>query len=277
MDYAYYNGVIAPYDATVITLGDRAVFFGDAVYDVMLGRGGKVYQTKEHLARLRSGAEHLGINPRESDEAIGEIIETLIKESELDEYTVYLQISGYCKRREHKSGNEPANLLITLTETVTSDELREISAVTLSDLRYGYCNIKTVNLLPAVISVNTAYENGAETAIFHKGGKVTECSSANISILSGGKLITHPLDSEILPGIMRANLLCAAQDMGIEIVERAFTVDELMRSDAALITSTTRFLKLCTKVDGILLPREAEATAKELFRRLYINYIEQTC
>ena len=75
MDYAYYNGVISPYDAMTVGLNDRALFFGDAVYDVMIGRNGKIHQLDEHLSRLKSGAEFLRLSPNESYSQMKEIID----------------------------------------------------------------------------------------------------------------------------------------------------------------------------------------------------------
>ena len=42
MDYAYYNGRFGQYEEIRVPLSDRALFFGDGVYDAAIGRGNKI-------------------------------------------------------------------------------------------------------------------------------------------------------------------------------------------------------------------------------------------
>ena len=275
-DYSYYDGTIAPYDAITVPLSDRAIFFGEAVYDVMIGRNGKLYQAKEHLSRLRRNSERLSL-PLSSDEEIGEIIQELIRLSGYSEYSIYIQVSGDARHRAHRGEGKKSNLLITVTQYQSKPALSEIKATVMPDLRYGYCDIKTVNLLPAVLSINEAAKRGADVAIFEKDGMVTECSHANILILNNGKLITHPLDTEILPGVMRANLIRKCIERGIEVEERAFPVEELFSADSVLVTSTTQFVKVCTEIDGVRLVNAGIGTAEDLFSSLYSDYLSATC
>ena len=130
------------------------------------------------------------------------------------------------------------------------------------------CDVKTTNLLAAILSVEEAQRRGADIAIFHKGDTITECSYANISLLKDGKLITHPLDSDILPGITQLNLISAAEKLGIPCLSKTFSKDEMYSADAVMITSTTKLIKLCAEIDGIPTLSPARDTVKQLFDSL---------
>jgi D-alanine transaminase len=147
--------------------------------------------------------------------------------------------------------------------------------VTVEDTRYALCHIKTVNLLPNVLASTYAEEVGADEAIFVKDGVVRECSHSNIAILSGGVLLTHPLDCHILPGIMRGALLEMAKRMGIVVEERAFSSDALFRAEGVFVTSTTRRVALANSIDGIELapPSSLAKQLHFLFNRDFFEYM----
>ena len=275
-DYAFYNGVFTPYDACVIPLSDRSIFFGDAVYDVILGRNGIPYQLDEHLDRLMENARRIGLDDIPARATVKEAISSVIELSEADCFMLYIQLSGNERRRKHLRDCGDVNLLITITAAEIPERLETVSAITMQDNRYGYCNLKTTNLLPAVLSMSEASLSGADLAIFHKNGLVTECSAANVSIIKNGELVTHPLDTSILPGISERNLIRVCSELGIPHLSRKFTVSEMLESDAVLITSTTKFVKVCDRIDGVELRRGCDALTKEIFRMMSEDFVKNT-
>jgi D-alanine transaminase len=115
-----------------------------------------------------------------------------------------------------------------------------ITALLTNDIRWLKCDIKSLNLLGSVLAKNEAYSKGAKEAILHRDGTVTEGSSTNVFIVKDSVLITHPSNHLILPGITRKVVLEIANKLGIEVKERAFSVDELLQADEAFTTSTTQ-------------------------------------
>ena len=275
-DFAYYNGVITPYDAATVPLSDRALFFADAVYDVILGRNGIPYQAELHYARLLANAQAIGLCSDVGISELREAVRLALDEAEADDFTLYVQLSASEKRRLHKRCEGATNLLITVTHADIPYELSEADAITLPDLRYGYCNLKTTNLLPAVLSVCDAEALGADTAIFHKDSLVTEASSANVSIITGDLLLTHPLDSEVLPGISELSLIAAATAQGLTHSRRKFTVGEMMGADAVLISSTTKLVRLCRSVDGTELSCRGRSVAEAIFSTMLDDLLVKT-
>ena len=272
----YYNGVITPFDSAVIPLSDRSVFFADAIYEVMIGRGRKIYQLEDHFNRLKSNCEAIGLELDITEDKLLEIIDELICLSLPDEFYAYVQISGNSERRSHARSCLKSNLLIYVSEIKIPSVPPEIKAITYPDLRYGYCNLKTVNLLPAVLSMREATVKGADIAIFHKNSKITECSHANIAILKNDTIITPPLSQHILPGITRRTLIDVCAKNSISCMECAVSLLDLFSSDAVIITSTTKLLQICTQIDGITLPQNGNSLIHLLFSDIYSDFLNKT-
>ena len=251
MDIAYYNGRFGSYDETCLSLSDRALFFGDGIYDAAVGKGGKIFLLDEHNERLYNNAKRLGILPPVSKEELNRILLEAIRLSGLSEYFVYLQFSRCKARRTHSACGAKTSLLVTVTEWIPPLPENRLSLITTPDLRYEYCDIKTVNLLPAVMASTLAEERGADEAVFHRGDTVTECAHSNISILKDRTLITHPTGPHILPGITRRHLINAARKLGIKVEERPFTLTELFSADEVIVSSTTKLILTAKSIDGI--------------------------
>lgn len=276
MDYAYYDGVITPFDEARIPLSDRSVFFGDGVYECMIGYGGAVYQWHEHIERLKVGIEFIKLGFKEYG-LLENTVKKLISLSGYSRYTVYLQLSRKSERRIHAEANfSDFHLLITLTELSEFAD-REVSLITAEDVRYNLCNIKTLNLLPAVLASYEALTKSADECVFIRGGKVTECAHSNIFLIKKGTLITPPLSRRILPGITRRTLLDLASNMGIATLECEVDRNAIFEADEVLITSTTRLARRVAKIDGTPLKMSDGGLVRELSNALLSHFMEFCC
>lgn len=275
-DFAYYNGALTPYDAATIPLSDRSIFFADAVYDVIIGRNGIPYQIDEHFSRLMRNADSIGLEGAPSKQELTEATELLISESNADSFILYVQISAKQKRRYHARDEYGTNLLMTVTPAQIPDELYYTSAITLPDQRHSYCNLKTINLLPSVFSIMDAEAMECDTAIFTKGSEVTEASAANVSVIIGNTLLTHPRDRSVLPGISEINLISAAKKLGLTHIESIFTADDMMIADAVLLTSTTKLVRICRSIDGKPLECRGYELANALFKEMLTDLLLKT-
>ncbi len=278
MNYAFYNGEYAPRDELKIPLFDRSIFFGDGVYDCMIGGKRGVYQLDKHLARLQKNAKLLYLDFGYSYNQLNDVINTLIRLSRLERYIVYIQVSRYAKERRHYCIDfTRCNLLITITEAQLDYDERPISLLSLEDIRYKMCNIKTLNLLPSVLASRHAESAGYDEAVLIRDGIVTECAHSNISIIKNGSLYTHPLTRDILPGITRENLLGECRKMNIPVYERCFGYEELICADEIIVTSTTHFARRVEKIDKNSINFCKNSPFYELSRHMYSEFIECCC
>ena len=162
-----------------------------------------------------------------------------------------------------------ANLLVIVEPIKIERHPAPMKLITMPDLRYGYCHIKTTNLLPAVISATESENSCCDEAVFIKDGLVTECTKSNILIIKQGRIITHPISNEILPGIVRGQVLKGCESLGIPYEEKAFTKEELFSADEVLITSTTKLIKTANRIDNLPVGGRAPDLATTLQSYLY--------
>ena len=268
--YAYYNGEFSKTTDMKIPLSDRAIFFGDAVYDAAIGRYEFIMWESEHIERLLTNAKRLGIEHNYTKEYISSLLREIAVKSCIHEYFIYLQISRGKIPRAHSAIGSTANLLVTIEPI----KIRRspMSLMLFEDLRYGYCDIKTVNLLPAVLASTKAESEGYDEAVFVRDGIVTECAKANVSIIKNGVLKTHPTNNRILPGITRRHLLLACVKLGIQIEEKAFSVEEMLEADEVLVSSTTKLVRRAESINGAPVGMKDTGIADKICQYLYSEY-----
>lgn len=261
----YYNGVTAPIEELTIPAADRAIYFGDGVYDFCICRDGVPYLLDEHVDRFFRSMSKIKIESDFSKEELRSVLLSLTKQVEGEITSLYWQASRGCAKRAHifPNGAKPS-LYATVNQAKLPDFSKPISCILRDDVRFLMCDVKTIDLLPSVLAAQEAEERGAAECILHRNGRVTECAHSNVSIIKDGRFITAPTDNLILPGIARAHLIIACRALGIPVEERAYTTDELMAADEVIVSSTSKFALRCTAIDG----KEVGGRDAELFFKI---------
>ncbi len=266
--YAYYNGAFGKREDLSIPLSDRAIFFGDGIYDAALTIGEKIIWEKEHIRRFFENAEALFLEPDFTQDGLKEILQEVVKKSKFDTGFLYFQLSRRLENRIHSARNaKKTSLLVTIEKFTLQNPENLLSLITYPDERYGYCNLKTVNLLPSVLAATAADEKGCDEAVFIRRGSVTECSRSNILIVKDGRVITHPNSNRILPGIARKKVISACRELGVPVDEVAFGKEALFSADEILITSTTKLCLGVKSIDGV----NVGGKNPDLRRKIYVE------
>jgi D-alanine transaminase len=147
-----------------------------------------------------------------------------------------------------------------------------VAVITIPDIRWQRCDIKSVSLLPNVIGKQQAKEEGAfEAWQVSADAAVTEGTSTNAWIVDrDGAIVTHPADSAILDGITRQAVLKVARAEGMKVVERPFTLDEALNAREAFLTSTTAAVLPVVTIDGRTIGNGAPGLATLTLRERYL-------
>ncbi len=273
----YYNGEIGELDSMRVPMLDRACYFGDGVYDVTYSRNFRIYALEEHVDRFFNSALHLKIKPNISKEAFTELLASLVRRLDSGDLWIYFQFSRGTAPRTHAFPQDtPPNLWIMIKPGSIQDTYRPLRCITIEDTRYYHCHIKTLNLLPNVLAVQATEEAGVDEAVLHRGETVTECAHSNISIVKDNTLITHPTDQYILAGIGRAHLIASCHRFEIPVIERPFTLSELMEADEAYITSASALCMRVLEVDGVPIGGRNPTLTKRLQDDLLRDYLRAT-
>lgn len=248
-----YQNQFVPKDKMNVSFEDRGYYFGDGVYEVFRIYRGKLFEKQAHMKRLKRSAEEIRLRLPYSAEEIEAKLESLVMQEQIEEGTLYMQITRGCAPRTHAFPENAEPVLLAYCNEVKRPlkSIREgIAAVMLADIRWHRCDIKSLNLLGNVLAKQEAVEQGADEAILHRDGRVTECSASNVMMVKGGIIYTHPADNYILHGVTRALMLKLAEQEAIEVREQARSVEDFLQADEAFITGTTVEITPIIRIDG---------------------------
>ncbi len=251
------NGKIVPMSEARLGVEDRGFQFADGVYEVIRLYGGKPFALEAHLQRLWNSAVEIQLTPPLTTDALAKEIQKLIAHVGATDGMIYLQLTRGVAPRGHLFPEiaEPTLLFYIrpLSEAIGVGEGVKLLAV--ADDRWKRCWIKSIALLPNVLAKNAAVAAGADEAVYIDSGFITECASSNFFAVINEKLVTHPVGSKVLPGVTRAVILKLAEEMGIEVDERAVREEEAPRAQEIFISSTTRQIGWVSRWNDIYIGR----------------------
>ncbi len=226
-DIAFANGVFLPLAEATVSVEDRGYQFGDGVYELLRVYGGVPLRPLDHLARLERSARALGI-ALPFDTARWTSVHT---------YSVTLVPTVVITVR---ALTPPAESLYTDGTDI----------VTVPDLRWSRCDIKSLNLLANVLAKQQARNAGAFEAVFVRDGFVLEGATSNVMAVHRGSLVTPPEGPLLLSGVTRHLTLQLAREAGISIAERPLTEAELYTAAEVLLTGTTIEILPVGRING---------------------------
>jgi len=255
---AYVNGRYLPQSEAKIPIEDRGYQFADGVYEVCEVRGGRLIDERRHMARLDRSLNELRIARPMSAAALAIVLRETIRRNRVRDGIVYLQVTRGVARRDFPFPS--ADTRPSLVVTARSNDLERleqiaaegIAVVTVPDIRWQRVDIKSVALLPNVLAKQSARDQGAREAwLTDTHGRITEGASSNAWIVNrDGKLITHPLGQDILPGVTRSVVIDAIKAQGFAFEERAFTLEEAYAAREAFITSASQIVLPVVSING---------------------------
>lgn len=252
----YLNGEYLPRGEAKLSVDERGFFFGDGVYEVTRAVDGRLFESGRHLKRLARGLRELRLDPPISLDEIEAVSLELLRRNDITsgEGTVYLQITRGAAPRTHHfpPPGTPCTVFLSAQRFSLPTEKRAngIAVVTYPDIRWSRCDIKTVNLLAAVMAKQHAVDHGVFEAIFVRESAITEGSHTNVFGVIDGELRTYPSSNLILPGITRDVVLEVARELGVPVNETPFHIHHLPQLQEAFLTGTTTDVMPIVSIDG---------------------------
>lgn len=253
-DVAFINGRFIPWQDATVSIDDRGFQFGDAVYEVIRTYRGTPFQLEAHVARLDRSAKELFIPQPYSKAQWMQWIQHGLSLAGYQEAKIYIQITRGVAPREHSFPSQSRPTLVMTIKELQGlpSEMRRIgvAACTREDLRWGRCDIKSVNLLANVLAREEARKAGVFETIFVRDGLVMEGALSNVMTVRDGVVMTAPEGPRILSGVTRAVVLDLARNEDIPVEERFVPLDGLYAADEVFLTGTTLEVLGVVQIDG---------------------------
>jgi len=255
MRQVYINGDFKKEDEAKVSVFDRGLLFSDSLYEVTTVINGKLIDFNNHMKRLDRSMTELKFKKLLNHLDILIFHRKLIELNNLKEGMIYLQVTrGVADRSFDMPKNEikPTVLAFTQEKKIIDSESAKngIKVMTLDDMRWKRCDIKTTQLLYASMAKTEATEKGFDDAWMLREGYVTEGSSSNAWIIKGKIIMTRQSDNLILSGITRDVIFKCAKDLGYEVVTKNITLPDAQSASEAFITSATACVMPVVKINA---------------------------
>ncbi len=244
---------VATADARVSAF-DRGFLFADGVYEVIPVHRGRLFRLRAHLDRLERSLAALRLPNPHTHEEWAALLAELAREAGEPEMLLYLQVTrGAENGRNHlfPAAVRPTVFAFASPYPAPAPRVLEqgLAAITLEDLRWARCDVKSIALLANVLLRQQAADAGADEALLVRDGLLLEGSSSTVFLCIGGTLVTPPNDRRILPGTSRDAVIELAEGwLPVQVCE--LEARELANCDEAWIASAGRGVLPVTRVDG---------------------------
>ena len=177
----------------------------------------------------------------------------VLKKSEAQCEVLRITLSrGKAARGLAGDGTSPS-LLITLDEFAAQESVSALPPQGLASRRNEFApssRLKTLSYIDGIAAAREVAADADDALMLNTSGHVASATVANIFVLQGDELITPSLDQGVLPGITRRILLDNAKKLGLEPVERAVPLEDLVRADAVFLCNSLRFIRPVTTLNG---------------------------
>jgi D-alanine transaminase len=253
-DLAYLNGKWMPISRAKVSVEDRGFQFADGVYELIRVYKGLPFHLREHLERLIESARQIEIASSLSIPQLERIALLGCQKCGDPSAKIYIQLTrGTAPRLHHFPEAIKPTWVMTFRKLVPIEEAvrkRGVSALTITDVRWGRCNIKSLNLLPNVMAREQAVRAGCFETLFIRDGIVTEGAGSNVFAVIGDRVVTPPEGPAVLSGITREVILDLGRKAGLSMVEEALSAEQLRAAREVFLTGTTIEVLPVVRLDG---------------------------
>ena len=277
--FAYVNGRYVPHAQAAVHVEDRGYQFADGVYEVVTIVRGRMVDEEPHLDRLERSLSEIEIAMPMARPVLQRVMRELVRRNRIQDGILYLQITRGVVARSHEYPRIPIEPALVMTtrnvDMLASSRFSEgANAITVPDIRWQRCDIKTISLIPNCMAKTVAVRADAyEALMVDADGNVTEGTSSNAWIISKeGRLVTRPPTHAILNGVTRLSILRIAAEEGIEVEERLFSIDEAKAAREVFVSSATSFATPIVQIDDTVIGNGKPGSLSCRLLDAYLDY-----
>ena len=285
MAVVYLNGRYVQAERAKVSAFDRGFSYGDGLFETIRAYAGWIFGLDRHLARLKKGADQIGI-PFEGD--VGEwrqVMGELLRRNCLKAADASLRLT--VTRGPDVLGSllppdvppSPTLLLVSrpLDTGIAERQQVGIGAVTVHwGSPFNPLQIKSLDYLYNMLAMAQAHRKGAQEALFvDRDGCVVEGATSNLFSLSKGVLTTPPLSSGLLPGITRDVIIELAKKEGLTVSESPIHLNDLLAVEEAFLTGSLKEVMPLVTVDGRTIGTGSPGPVTQHLQKCYRTAVEE--
>ena len=247
---AYINGEFLPLAEVSISPLDRGFMFGDGVYEVIPVYGGQPFRLESHLQRLDNSLDAIRLANPYSHTQWHTLLGQLIEKNQSGDQSLYVQITRGVAERDHAFPLSAAATVFAMSKALPASQQAAVKAITLEDIRWQWCHIKSTALLGNLLLRQQAVDAGCDESILLRDGILTEGAASNVFIVQNNTIKTPKKSTRILAGITRGIVVELAKRNRLDIAETDISKQKLFGADEIWITSSSKEIAPVTELNG---------------------------
>ena len=274
----YINGTIAPPGEASLSIIDRGILFGDGVYEALRSYSGRLWAFDRHMNRLERSLRLIWIYNVDIEQ-IRRAAAELYRQSQLPDARLYIQITRGPAERDFALPKNPRPTVVMMARELHSDPdlaRRGARVAVQKDLRWGRVDIKSLNLMANMMAKKKAMERGADEAVLvNERGVMTEGASSSLFIARRGVVYTRENGPHILPGVTREIAIECAEEAGLRVRQRAYTLDEFQGAEEIFLTGTALGICPVVRADDLPVGNGKPGPIARTIQEAYLRRVQQ--
>jgi branched-chain amino acid aminotransferase len=284
-ELAWMNGELYPLSQALIPVNDRAVLYGDSVFETLRAYRGRPFRLSRHLERLAEGCRLMRIEMPLELKEIAQAVEQLIEANGLDgEGDAYIRITVTGGATAGPKGlDRPAEagmfIIAHPYEPPTPEAYVRGMSLAVSGIKRNasspLCGIKTGNCMDAIFAKQEASDRGFDDAVMlTAAGNIAEGTSWNIFMVKDDELLTPNMGCGFLPGITREAVVELALAAGVPVRQVLENHQTLLSCEEAFATGSTVEIMPIRQVGSHLMtfcPGPVTARLRKAYRELVLR------
>ncbi len=245
-------------------------------------RGASIFRLNEHTDRLFGSAHILGMPMPFDRETLNQAQMAAVRENGLDSAYIRPMCFFGSEGMGLRADNLNVHCMVAawewgayLGEDNMANGIRiRVSSFTRHHVNSTMCRAKANgNYMNSMMALQEALRDGYDEALLLDAeGYVMEGSGENVFIVNDGVLYTPDLTSA-LDGITRKTVMSLADELGIKVVEKRITRDEVYIADEAFFTGTAAEVTPIREVDGRSIGDGGRGPITERLQGLYFDQV----
>jgi branched-chain amino acid aminotransferase len=282
----WHNGEMVPWREAKTHVLTHTFHYGMGVFEGVRAyrtdKGPAIFRLRDHTDRLFDSAHILGMKLPFDRETIDEAQRVAVRENGLDSAYIRPMFFYGPEGMGLRADNLQVHCIVAAwewgaylgEENMTKGIRIRVSSYTRHHVNITMCRAKANgNYMNSMMALQEALRDGYDEALLlDASGYVMEGSGENVFIVRKGVLYTPDLTSA-LDGITRRTIITLARELGIEVVEKRITRDEVYIADEAFFTGTAAEVTPIREVDGRVIGSGTRGPITERLQSLYFDLV----
>jgi branched-chain amino acid aminotransferase len=280
------DGVLVPWRDAKVHVLTHTLHYGMGVFEGVRAykaeRGTAIFRLQEHTDRLFRSAHILGMAMPYEKATINEAIRAVVRDNGLESGYIRPMCFYGAEGMGLRADKLQTHVMVAAWEWgayMGEENLKRGIRVRTSSFTRHHVNIMmckakaNANYLNSMLALNEALASGCDEAmLLDAEGYVAEGSGENIFIVRNGKIYTPELTSA-LDGITRDTIFTLAAELGVPVVEKRITRDEVYIADEAFFTGTAAEVTPIREVDGRKVGAGSRGPITERLQTMYFDQV----